>query len=89
MRDEARRLVRQNAKLESADAVEAKVVEFEARIETAIHYRIPYPRPTNVAPGATGKDPQAVTPVYLHSYASGAARRNTGTVRRAPVYDES
>lgn len=70
--------------------INAKITEFEARIETGIHYRIPYPRPVNVVPGATGKDPCAVTPVYLDSYKayvhpSNVARSPPASI---PIYEE-
>lgn len=87
--NECRTLVQQNRNLTSPDDIGDKVLEFETRIETAIHYNIPYPRPINVIPGATGKDPQVVTPVYLHSYKyslDAAAMRVKPN--SAPVYDE-
>lgn len=86
---EVRSLVRKNRDVKSQETVAKKLQEFESRIETGVHYKIPYPRPINVVPGATGKDPVVVTPVYLHSYGSvgsSAASRRKG--QRAPVYDE-
>ncbi|CAN8066774.1 unnamed protein product [Agarophyton chilense] len=65
---EAKNLVRRNKGIESEDVIAEKVHEFETRITTGLHYKIPYPRPTNVVPGATGKDPEVITPVYLDSY---------------------
>lgn len=87
--DEVRRLVRKNKNLTSPQVIDEKIHEFETRIETGVHYKIPYPRPVNVAPGATGKDPNTVTPVYLHSYKSSRDnRRNGPAISKAPVYEE-
>lgn len=83
IRNEVRTLVRKNKDIESKDLIAEKIQEFETRIETGLHYKIPYPRPTNVIPGATGKDPQVVTPVYLHSYKGSLG--GTSSKRRKPV----
>lgn len=88
IRDEVRRLVRQNADIKDPGLIAEKITEFDARIQTAVHYKIPFPRPTNVAPGATGKDPETVLPVYLHSYRTGNAMLQTGKPKRAPVYED-
>lgn len=89
IRDEVQALVRKNKFLTDSKEIDVKVHEFETRIETGIHYKIPYPRPVNVVPGATGKDPETVTPVYLHSYKEGttseSSPRRKGNV---PIYDE-
>lgn len=84
-----------NKNLTSNDVIREKVQEFETRIETALHYNIPYPRPVNVAPGSTGKDPETVTPVYLHSYktnpnTTGSEHIEGGNRRKSevPVYDD-
>jgi len=86
--DELRKLVRQNKDLTSDSLIEQKVQEFESRIETGLHYKIPYPRPVNVAPGSTGKDPATVTPVYLHSYKQQGGSTSTRRKPNTPVYDE-
>lgn len=82
-------MVRKNKDITSIHLVSEKIHEFEARIETGVHYKIPYPRPINVIPGATGKDPQVIMPVYLHSYKqsidSSQIRKRANS---APVYDD-
>lgn len=89
IRDEVRTLVRKNKFLTDSKEIDFKVHEFETRIETGIHYKIPYPRPVNVAPGATGKDPETVTPVYLHSYKEGTASESSPRRKaNVPIYDE-
>lgn len=83
-------LVRRNKDLTSKDVIAEKLQEFESRIQTGIHYKIPYPRPVNVAPGAIGKNPQVVTPVYLHSYGHASARSGASQKRAntSPVYED-
>lgn len=83
-------MVLRNKHIERPSLIAEKLQEFETRIETALHYKIPYPRPTNVAPGATGKDPEVVTPVYLHSYKheSGGSSQTRSRAQKAPVYEE-
>lgn len=89
IREEVRCLVRKNRDIRSPEEIAAKVTELETRIETAVHYQIPYPRPVNVMPGATGKNPRVVTPVYLHSYKTSIQRNARGSPRsEAPVYDK-
>lgn len=83
--------MRRNKDLKDAELIAEKVQEFETRIETGIHYKIPYPRPVNVAPGSTGKDPETVTPVYLHSYKhEGGAGASSSSRRKinVPVYED-
>lgn len=88
IREEVRNLVRRNRDIQSPEEIASKVAELETRIETAVHYQIPYPRPVNVMPGATGKNPHVVTPVYLHSYKSSIQRNARGSPQpAAPVYD--
>lgn len=87
--NEVRSLVRRNKDITSAGLVTEKIDEFESRIETGIHYNIPYPRPINVIPGCTGKDPQVITPIYLHSYRQGiAAPYVRKRANSAPVYED-
>lgn len=88
--------MRANKDLTSAQVIREKVHEFETRIETALHYKIPYPRPVNVTPGSTGKDPETVTPVYLHSYKrdptkAGGAHSDGGAYKKSqvPVYHDN
>lgn len=88
IRDELKKLVRQNKSITSARIIQEKVHEFETRIEMGVHYKIPYPRPTNVIPGATGKDPDAVMPVYLHSYRSSNEAQCSRRKTSIPVYEE-
>jgi len=72
IRSEARSLFKQNAGLQESAVVERKIFEAESRLELGVHYNIPYPRPTNVVPGATGKDGSnsSVLPAYMDSYHS-------------------
>lgn len=84
--NEVRTLVRKNKDISSKEQISEKIDEFESRILTGIHYKIPYPRPTNVIPGATGRDPAVVTPVYLHSYGENTHKRRRNI--SAPVYEE-
>lgn len=89
IKDEVQKLVRKNKALKDAERIAEKVLEFETRIVTGVHYKIPYPRPVNVAPGSTGKDPQTVTPVYLHSYKQeGGSGSSTRRKTNVPVYED-
>ena len=88
IRNEVRRLVRRNANIRSEKQIAEKLDEFEARIETGVHYKIPYPRPVNVTPGSTGKTPEVVTPVYLHSYDEKHVRARPQIGHQKPVYEE-
>jgi len=75
--NEARGLFRRNACIRDAATIEQKLFEAESRLELGLHYNIPYPRPTNVVPGATGKDgtSAAVLPAYMDSYKSHGAKQ--------------
>lgn len=87
--EESKRLLRMNQNIQSPSTIAEKVEEFNTRIETAVHYKIPYPRPINVIPGATGRNPSVVTPVYLHSYQQNSeASRGRARRVKAPKYDE-
>lgn len=89
IKDEVQKLVRRNKFLSDTKQIKEKVHEFETRIETGVHYKIPYPRPVNVAPGSTGKDPETVTPVYLHSYKHGSSKEVSSRRKiNVPVYEE-
>eukprot|EP00871_Galdieria_phlegrea_P005166 jgi/Galph1/5650/GphlegSOOS_G4260.1 len=68
IRQEARRLFRLNKDLQSSQEIEEKLFEGQSRVELGIHYRIPYPRPYHVVPGATGKTRDMVKPAYMASY---------------------
>ena len=50
IRDETRRLFRENAHVASRDKIAEHVREAEARLTMAEHYRNPYPRPVNLPP---------------------------------------
>lgn len=49
---ECRRLFRQNQFVTDVTAIQRKLREAEMRYELAIHYRIPYPRPTHKPQGS-------------------------------------
>lgn len=70
--------------------IRQKVAEFEARLEVGVHYKNPYPRFTNVVPGATGEKPDAVNPLYLDSYVRKGGSTIAGQkAHRTPVlHDE-
>lgn len=53
----------------------------------ALHYKIPYPRLTNVIPGSTGEKPETVMPPYMHSY-DDVGRAKAGISQRRPEYEE-
>ena len=46
--EEAKTLFRQNRKIKSEDEVKLRIVEAEARLTMAEHYKNPYPRPVNL-----------------------------------------
>eukprot|EP01129_Flabellula_baltica_P000656 TRINITY_DN10629_c0_g1_i1.p1 TRINITY_DN10629_c0_g1~~TRINITY_DN10629_c0_g1_i1.p1 ORF type:complete len:150 (-),score=26.69 TRINITY_DN10629_c0_g1_i1:22-441(-) len=48
IREEAETLFRKNMYLKDPKAIERKLFEVEARIETGVHYQIPYPRRSHV-----------------------------------------
>ncbi|XP_055332624.1 LYR motif containing protein 1-like [Paramacrobiotus metropolitanus] len=75
--EETRRLFRENAHLKTEQEIEERVLEAEARLEMARHYKNPYPRMTNVPPFtmAAGKGRQGSEqrrqhslPTHLKSY---------------------
>lgn len=47
---EARQLFRANQHLTDPAAIREHLVEAESRLEIALHYRTPYPRPVNMPP---------------------------------------
>mmetsp|Transcript_11406 Transcript_11406/g.23127 ORF Transcript_11406/g.23127 Transcript_11406/m.23127 type:complete len:156 (-) Transcript_11406:1222-1689(-) len=55
VRNEAHTLFHKNAGLTRPSEIQEKLFEGESRLELALHYRIPYPRPYNVTPGSTGR----------------------------------
>ena len=90
IRSEAGRLFRVNAGERDPEEVEKKLFEGESRLELGVHYGIPYPRPFNVIPGATGQTREAVRPAYLHSDESVGREMVGGGVasQRLPVFRE-
>ena len=46
--EEAKTLFRQNRNIKSEDEVKLRIVEAEARLTMAEHYKNPYPRPVNL-----------------------------------------
>ena len=48
IKKEARYLFHKNKNVESEEEIRMHLKEAEARLELAIHYRIPYPRPMNL-----------------------------------------
>uniref|UniRef100_A0A2I2Y204 Complex 1 LYR protein domain-containing protein n=1 Tax=Gorilla gorilla gorilla TaxID=9595 RepID=A0A2I2Y204_GORGO len=48
--NEARTLFRKNKNLTDTDLIKQCIDECTARIETGLHYKIPYPRPVSVTP---------------------------------------
>lgn len=73
-------LIERNRSVQDKPLIQEHIHEFETRIQVALHYGIAAARPTNVAPGATGKRPVLATPVYLKSYAPSDKRRRGGKV---------
>ncbi|KAK2721788.1 LYR motif-containing protein 1-like [Artemia franciscana] len=78
IRDEARKLFRKNKNEEREKEILDLIHEGEARIEMALHYRNPYPRPVNLPPKSyskkEGKAGRAIEqkkkksrPIYLKS----------------------
>lgn len=65
---EAKTLFRKNRSLQDVKKIEEKIFEAESRLELGIHYGIPYPRPSNVSPLATGKTRETPKPAYMNSY---------------------
>mmetsp|Transcript_35942 Transcript_35942/g.143667 ORF Transcript_35942/g.143667 Transcript_35942/m.143667 type:complete len:99 (+) Transcript_35942:260-556(+) len=61
-------LFRKNQFVVGVEEIEEKLFEGESRLELALHYKIPYPRPSNVSPGATGKSKETPRPAYMSSY---------------------
>lgn len=76
IKTEARRLFTKNKSLNDEADIKKCLDEANARIELALHYRNPYPRPVHVSPAyvAASKDKKAQSrrseqskPVYIHS----------------------
>jgi len=79
---EAKRLFRMNQDLETAEEVDLRINEAEARIELALHYKIPYPR-AYTAWGKTGQQvvqakekTDIADPVYMVSYYHKKKKKN-------------
>jgi len=81
IQNEARGLFRQNSQIQDSTAVSQKLMEAESRLEIGLHYGIPYPRLTNVIPGATGKSREAVLPAYMDSYESHGSKETPEQVK--------
>jgi len=48
--EEARRLFKKNKRVSEEQEITQHILEAEARLNIAIHYKNPYPRPVNVPP---------------------------------------
>lgn len=79
IKDEARKLFRKNKNVSNEQEILEFIKEGNTRIEMAIHYRIPYPRPINIPQNILpptqrrmGKAQQRAIkqskPIYLKSY---------------------
>ncbi|XP_032836402.1 LYR motif-containing protein 1 [Petromyzon marinus] len=79
IRAEARALFRKNKDLVEPEKIKFCIEECETRIELALHYKIPYPRPMNLPPmGLAGKQGRHLKtqerlrkqakPIYLQSH---------------------
>ncbi|XP_062507526.1 LYR motif containing protein 1-like [Corticium candelabrum] len=76
IRNEARSFFRKNSKITDDKEIETCIKEAETRLEMALHYHNPYPRPVNLpfmaVPQALHRKAQLrrlreSKPVYLHS----------------------
>lgn len=67
---EAKKLFRRNSNLNDQKQIEEKIFEAETRLELGLHYKIPYPRPSNVGPETTTDTVKRkrVLPRYMDSY---------------------
>jgi len=68
IKDEARSLFRMNKSLTSDEEIQRKIFEAESRLALAVHYKIPFPRLYNVAPGTTLKVRRTVAPKIKPAY---------------------
>eukprot|EP00735_Rhodelphis_limneticus_P012850 TRINITY_DN6251_c0_g1::TRINITY_DN6251_c0_g1_i1::g.119::m.119 TRINITY_DN6251_c0_g1::TRINITY_DN6251_c0_g1_i1::g.119 ORF type:complete len:121 (+),score=8.23,sp/B5FYC7/LYRM1_TAEGU/40.00/7e-19,Complex1_LYR/PF05347.10/7.1e-11,Complex1_LYR_1/PF13232.1/1.9e-07 TRINITY_DN6251_c0_g1_i1:99-461(+) len=70
IQNEASSLFRKHSVISDPIEIEQKVFEAETRLALGLHYKIPYPRPYNVAPDTVMKDGRVrqIQPAYLHSY---------------------
>ncbi|XP_078451184.1 LYR motif-containing protein 1 [Lampetra fluviatilis] len=79
IRAEARALFRKNKDLVEPEKIKFCIEECKTRIELALHYKIPYPRPMNLPPmGLAGKQGRQLKtqerlrkqakPIYLQSH---------------------
>ncbi|XP_064644393.1 LYR motif-containing protein 1-like [Lineus longissimus] len=79
IKDEARRLFKRNKELTDEDEIKQHVKEANSRLEMAIHYKNPYPRPLNYPqtllppserrkPISLEKTMKQAKPVYMKSY---------------------
>ncbi|XP_065898537.1 LYR motif-containing protein 1-like [Dysidea avara] len=76
IKNEARRLFSLNKHITDEDDIQKCLDEANARVELAIHYRNPYPRPVHVAPAfvpaskrkkVQSRRSEQSKPVYMHS----------------------
>jgi len=84
IREEAYRLFHENKHITSQEEIEEKLFEGRTRLELGIHYKIPYPRPYHVVPGATGKTRDMIKPAYMASYPWDLSHSNTTTEAKRP-----
>ncbi|XP_013788891.1 LYR motif-containing protein 1-like isoform X2 [Limulus polyphemus] len=50
--NEAKELFRKNKNLKNEEEIKSRLMEADSRLQMALHYRIPYPRPVNLPPQA-------------------------------------
>jgi hypothetical protein len=76
IKEEARKLFRRNQNISDPGEIKTCIEEAKSRIELAVHYKIPYPRPVNVAlnfvPSSKNmktqlKRTKQSQPIYTHS----------------------
>lgn len=64
---ESSSLFRRNRNIRDPEVIEAKIFEAESRIELALHYRIPYPRPYHYDRTARTESLAYTESAYMHS----------------------
>ncbi|XP_070580701.1 LYR motif containing protein 1-like [Ptychodera flava] len=79
IKDEARTLFKRNKEVTDPEEIQLCIKEANVRLELALHYKIPYPRPVNIPymglPPSHGRGKKfqdrlrkQAKPVYLHSH---------------------